>query len=1441
MSTISDRATVSVEINSQAAEQRLTQLSANAKKFGDALEKALSAGDKQAIKINTKALNDAKREIRQLQSSAAAAASVMQRLDKASPIELRRTLNTLTQSLNQCGRGTEEWTKKVAEIKKVKEALADVNKELGNQQTSWQKLAVRFGQWHYSISSAYNAVVKGISGMQAAIQDYAEMDTAMADTQKFTGMNADDVKELNEAFKQLDTRTSREDLNALASAAGRLGKNSVEDVLGFVRAGDQIGVAMDELGAEAPQIISQLAGIFGLEESMGTEQAMLSVGSAINTLSQNCAASAPNMVDFASRMGAMASSTGMTMDEMLAFGSILDANRVSVEKSATAMQTVLNKMLADPAKFAKTAGMNVDEFTAALKRSSTEGLMMFVERLSQLDKNGISKTLADLSVSGSGVTTTFVTLANKIGDVKTQLGEAKTAFESATSVGEEFSVQNSTVQAELDKAKNNLHELAVALGEELAPMVLSVYGKMQTFAKGLITVIQFLGGHKTEIVGLTAAIAAYTIVVNALAIKTALVNTVTAASTAIHKAWTVAVGLCKVVVALFTGGIGAAKTAVEGLNMAMRKNIFGLLASLIAIAVTAIVAFIEKIRDDAAAAEEARRKHQEYVKSLTDINATAADYAKNELTRLKLLYDAATDENKSKQERIKSAKQLQEMYPAYFGNMSQEEIMLGKAMKSYNDLTRAILQTAKAKAAAAKIEENMSKVIELEQALDEQQKDYDEKSKKFLDAKSTTDQKKQAYLASYESGDSYATVQEKSNAMGEAIKAENAAYDSWAGINKKIHKTKRDLRVLNKANAQLAEKYGVQISDTTQGGTSAAEAPTTTSPANSSSGGGKTSADKFAAEEGWAEQERLKAATSRSNGLIDYQKYCDELDRIDKELLKKKLERQDLSTSERLSLLKTQIEQERKEQEEADKAAEKAEKDHQDASVAEAKNAYANKKNELKEQYADGKLSEQAYKEALFRAEQDYLKKLKNIYAEGSKERADVEREITDKLLDDKLDKQRKFIDMRNAIEKEMAGNKDKSDQLATAKTILGQMVTDGNLSQEEADAIFDKLRTQMSDVLKLSSEAQQSAAPAANKYRETLEKLNQELKDGIITEKEYAEAKKAALTESQTSILGDSTLGQLTNLQNVWSNFMSICQSDTDKWGEGLDGVLAKAGAGAEALASVVTAGTSTMSSMMSTASEFIQANAQIEQAAIESRYTKEIELAEGNSYKVKQLEKQRDEEIAKSKNKASKKQFKMKVIEAVAQTAKNVLYAVGAGLEAGYPAALWMIPLFTAIATAQGAMQIALLKKQQKAADATGYAEGGFTRPGGKYEPAGIVHAGEWVASQELVNSPQARPLIDALEYAQRTNTIGSLRMADVQRISPTIVTQTTTASETSAKQTALANTALVAAIGRLNRRLNEPFVTVNTVTGDTGIQQAQDEYAKLIRNKSPKSQWK
>lgn len=64
-----------------------------------------------------------------------------------------------------------------------------------------------------------------------------------------------------------------------------------------------------------------------------------------------------------------------------------------------------------------------------------------------------------------------------------------------------------------------------------------------------------------------------------------------------------------------------------------------------------------------------------------------------------------------------------------------------------------------------------------------------------------------------------------------------------------------------------------------------------------------------------------------------------------------------------------------------------------------------------------------------------------------------------------------------------------------------------------------------------------------------------------------------------------------------------------------------------------------------------------------------------------------------------------------------------------------------FAAAAIAQGLANLAQINGVQ-------FAEGGFTGPGGKYEPAGIVHKGEYVTPQHVVNSPAAQPHISALE---------------------------------------------------------------------------------------------
>ena len=209
----------------------------------------------------------------------------------------------------------------------------------------------------------------------------------------------------------------------------------------------------------------------------------------------------------------------------------------------------------------------------------------------------------------------------------------------------------------------------------------------------------------------------------------------------------------------------------------------------------------------------------------------------------------------------------------------------------------------------------------------------------------------------------------------------------------------------------------------------------------------------------------------------------------------------------------------------------------------------------------------------------------------------------------------------------------------------------------------------------------------------------------------------------------------------------------------------------------------------------------------------------------------------------------FAMQVIQAVAQTATNAINAYGSA--AAIPLVGYILaPIAAATAVAAGMMQIAAIKKQQQASEAQGYAKGGFTKKGRRDEVAGVVHAGEWVASQQLVQSPVTRPLIDAMEYAQRTNTIGSLNAEDVSRTitAPRVLADSAIHSQISPQQiivqnennehvsAALAEYAMTMKL--LKERLDAPFMTVNSVTGETGMKQAQDEYEKLIRNKTPKS---
>lgn len=93
-----------------------------------------------------------------------------------------------------------------------------------------------------------------------------------------------------------------------------------------------------------------------------------------------------------------------------------------------------------------------------------------------------------------------------------------------------------------------------------------------------------------------------------------------------------------------------------------------------------------------------------------------------------------------------------------------------------------------------------------------------------------------------------------------------------------------------------------------------------------------------------------------------------------------------------------------------------------------------------------------------------------------------------------------------------------------------------------------------------------------------------------------------------------------------------------------------------------------------------------------------------------------------------------------AVAQAAVALAQNVAEASKAGFPANIG----FIAGALAQGA-QIASLLSQASFDPGEGYAEGGWTGPGSKWQPAGIVHAEEFVARREVVRQPGARSFLE------------------------------------------------------------------------------------------------
>lgn len=1451
MSGIRDTATVTLNVNGVQAKQMMEELRKKIDSTRASIEtmKATAANPAEIEKAR-KQLVKYEKQLGEMQSAVEGVNSALTSLDTATTKQIKNAIKTLQRQLRDIPTGSEVWEEHAEKIKMLKQRLKELNAEMEPQESMWDRLSRKFFQvWPMIdlISDGYNMVA---GQMRQFVDAFASMDQEMANVRKFTGMTADQVAALNDEFKKIDTRTSREDLNRLAQEAGRLGKQSAEDVLGFVRAADKINVALDDLGEGATLTLSKLTGIFGDEQRYGTEQALLKVGSVINELSQNCSASAPYLAEFAQRMGGVGAQAKMTIPQIMGFAAVLDSNAQAMEASSTALQQVIVRMMQEPAKYAKVAGLDVKQFSDMLKRDVNGALIMFLDTLNKAGgMNVLSPMFKDMGETGSRAIAALSTLANNIDAVRQQQRAAAEAFREGTSVTKEFEVQNNTVQASLEKAQKSLNDLRVELGERLAPLARHFLTSASAITRALMVAIRFVDDNKAALISLAAGIAGYTIAANAAKVATAAWTLVGKIHTAMLVAQNTAYLAFTALIQLLTGHVGRAAVAWRSLNLAIKSNPIGLAVAAITTAIAAIWQWVEKTKaareEERRLAEQRRQQVQEYRKEYGDISQASAEYAKTELDRLRSLYSATQDHTKSTKERIAAVKQLQKTYPQAFSNLTQEAILAGKASKEYRTLASNIILAARAEAAKKKIAENQGKLLDL-QLEEEDINDAITSDSKKLDRARTL----------YERSAKVASVKNQNRLFtdGRWVKELQRQKDNIADLNanldgnidrlEKVRMQQDEIYSANERLAKLAASATMDIATnepaaTTTGG--GGSVPLTDKESRKQEAEARREAAKAKAEfkQGLEAINSAKIAADVAvliqyrDGSIDYEKlieerHANEINYYDlslayykKHLAKiKDAQLEDDKDYQKL-LLGRQSSEERFEKDIRSIKLE-ALKRNEDAAIESLEHEY--------DVQTDKSLSaEMKLQESIYQVKRNSLIEQQKLYAEGSKEYADLAYQIqkleTDKEMRDKKAYFKAVQSLREEYEKKSAAEKYEMEKAALDALLKANIIT-----AEQYARFLQGLRSKYAKDLPGSTSASGWGDTDSKKYDADTAALKSALDSGLIAYEEYNRRLASLDAERREKMLSGLKSGS-----GEWNGYLANIYTSIKAFADSLNGTNEDV---LKNLSNVVGSVSSLIGGAMQLATSFAQAEAEIQIAALEKRYEREVQLAQGNSYKTKKLEKQKERETAKIKNDASKKQYEMQVIQAVAQSIQAGLnaYASTLAIPIVGPA---LAPAAMAVALAMGAVQVAMLKKQQKAAEAQGYSRGGFTRKGRVDEPAGIVHAGEWVASQRLLASPVARPMIEALDYAQRTNTIGSLRADDVSRsIRATDSLSRIAEGDRGSALIVAAMAQNADVIASLNRRLNEPFVTVNTVTGDHGIKAAQDEYSRLIQNKSPKN---
>lgn len=1110
MANYQDKVTIETTVNGQQAEDELKKLRQQAIELKEKIAEVYKTQGKSGTYDSlNKELNKTKRNIVEVQKQMYDVNRTLNNLSSASVRDLRRAYNELNSELKNgtIERGTKAWDEQQQKLKAVRDQLAAITAEQKKMNTGGSMLD-GFNKVSFAINSAINLFGKLKNSMQQFVVQAAEMDDAYSDVQKTTGLTRDEVVALNDAFKNMDTRTSRERLNELAAAAGKLGITGSDEVLQFVEAANQINVALGEdLGEDAIKQIGKMVGVFGscTDELKGKDLKgqMLAVGSAVNELGASSSASEAYLVQFAGRLGGVARQAGISMDQILGFGSALDQDMQQVEMSATAFSTILTKMMSEPAKFAQAAGLDVQKFTTLVKTDTNAAVKELLRSLKNSgDFEALTPILADLGLTGTRATGVVTALANSIDKIEAAQAIANQAMSEGVSITNEYDVKNNNLQAQLEKNEKAFKDAAIALGESLAPAFNSAATVSTTLMSALANTVKWVSQNKAICIALTAAWVAYIAAKQKAIIVEKTMAVWHKTTTALQATATVVTKAAAAAYYTMTGATQKAAAAQKALKVAMASTPWGAILA----AVTAIAVGIYKWVQNSRELNTTQR-------AMANINKATNDAYAEQASKVDMLNSRLRNEKLSLDERRKALEELRKIIPNYHAELTQEGKLINDNKNAIDQYLKSLEQEVRFKAVKAELETLYAEKYQKEKTIETKQQEVDKANA----------QAQEVMAAVNKSGGSYG---------GYAVLAAASPLLHAEAAGKDLNKAQKDLQQTLDAIKAVEAEY------TKVSGAMSAYSPTTTAAPSTSGSPAPTATAKSDApseadllkqrtDEIDTEMKRRNAllATEYATGLKDRQQYEQGMADVELWGIDQKRQLHNEGSKERYELdaqlqLKTLDLQKKCNAEE----------------LAALKEKSTQAKQVLQQHYIDGEITAERYTEAVKTLEYEEMAARVQIYAEGTAERKAAEQELTDWLNNDQLERRQEFE--RKAAEFRSNYLKtSNAEKMQTEIALADELHARGLLKEEEYQRALAEIRERYNNGEDDTTD--DTETPAVNlgggndwgsamvSFAQALGNLSQKIQEGKAHWTDYAACASTALSMVATMLNSVSNLVQ--------------------------------------------------------------------------------------------------------------------------------------------------------------------------------------------------------------------------------------------------------------------------------------------------------------------------